>query len=39
VSAALAEASAAAAIQVTRSGAALAIPARDEVTAILATHN
>ena len=39
VSAALADASAAAAIQVTRSGAALAIPARDEVTAILATHN
>ena len=38
VSMALAEASAAAAIQVTRSGAAIAIPTRDEVTAILATH-
>ena len=38
VSAALAEASAAAAIQVTRSGAALAIPTRDEVTAFLAAH-
>ena len=38
VSAALAEASAAAAIQVTRSGAALAIPTRDEVTAFLAAY-